>query len=105
MRRGRARRMPSLVLQALARPENGRPPRFGFTVTKRVGSAVVRNRARRRLKEAVRLVAPELARPGFDYVVIGRHGALSHRFCDILDELRTALKKIHDERAPRPGRR
>ena len=78
--------------------------RFGFTVTKRLGKAVVRNRARRRLKEAVRLVAPELAQAGFDYVLIGRQGALDEAFGVILEELRTALRKIHHrgEAAARP---
>ena len=109
MRGGRSRRQASLVLQARARPGNGAAPRFGFTVTKRLGSAVVRNRARRRLKEAVRLVAPDHARAGFDYVVIGRSGALERRFDDIVRELRSALTNIHDsqrrrepaERSPR----
>jgi ribonuclease P protein component len=52
-------------------------PRFGFTVTKKIGGAVVRNRVRRRLKEAVRALPPGLARPGHDYVLIARAGAFT----------------------------
>ncbi|RMF02612.1 MAG: ribonuclease P protein component, partial [Alphaproteobacteria bacterium] len=66
-RGGRSWAAPSLVIQARERPENGRPARFGFTATKKLGSAVKRNRARRRLKEAVRLSAARHARPGYDY--------------------------------------
>lgn len=73
------------------------PPRFGFTVTKRLGSAVKRNRARRRLKEAVKRVAPGHAKAGFDYVLIGRRGALEQDFGDILEDLRTAFRCVHDK--------
>ena len=60
---GRGRRIsrPGFVLQALQVAEAGRPPRFGFTVTKKIGNAVVRNRIRRRLREVVRLSAPGAA--------------------------------------------
>ncbi len=81
-------------------------PRFGFTVSGRAvaqdgpkgrtrGGAVRRNRARRRLKEAVRLVAPEEARADFDYVVIGRAAALDRDFADLLKDLRTAFARVH----------
>lgn len=81
-------------------------PRFGFTVSGRAvaqdgpkgrirGNAVRRNRARRRLKEAVRLVAPEEARADFDYVVIGRVAALDRDFADLLKDLRTAFARVH----------
>lgn len=80
---------PGFVLQAL-RTESvnqGRPPRFGFTVTKKIGNAVVRNRIRRRLKEAVRLSAEGQAERDTDYVLIGRRAALTLPF----DRLTTDL--------------
>ena len=95
-RGGRSWAARSLVLQARQRPGDAADaPRFGFTATKRLGSAVQRNRARRRLKEAVRRIAPRDARGGFDYVVIARQPVLSHAFPDIVKDLQTALKKVH----------
>jgi ribonuclease P protein component len=82
------------VLQALRSAENGRPPRFGFTVTKKIGNAVVRNRIRRRLKEAVRLSAGEVASPGTDYVLIGRRAALSLPFDRLVDDLRSGMTAL-----------
>ncbi|MEE9587490.1 MAG: ribonuclease P protein component [Hyphomicrobiaceae bacterium] len=70
--------------------------RFGFTVTKKLGGAVVRNRIRRRLREAVRLVAAGHARAGFDYVLIARRGALKRPFADLIYDLQTALARLHD---------
>lgn len=103
---GRSYAAPSFVLKSSRRAgvaEIGPDAaRFGFTVTKRLGSAVVRNRARRRLKEAVRLVAPDHASAGFDYVLIGRPGALDRPFGDILEDLRTALQRIHHQRERTP---
>ena len=88
-----------LVLQARRRPDgsslNSETTRFGFTATKRLGNAVTRNRARRRLKETVRLVAQAHARPGYDYVVIARQGAVAHPFEHVQKELRQALEGIH----------
>jgi ribonuclease P protein component len=95
---------PSFVLQARARvaastiPEN--IARFGFTATKGLGNAVTRNRARRRLKEAVRLVGPPHARPGYDYVLIAREGALERHFTELTKDLERALSRVHQ--APRP---
>ncbi len=69
-------------------------PRFGFTVTKRSGGAVERNRIRRRLKEALRLLDPLPARPGHDYVIVARPEALSMPFQALQGELIRALGKI-----------
>lgn len=74
---------------------NSEMARFGFTATKRLGPAVTRNRARRRLKELVRLVASSHVRPGYDYVVIARHGALTQTFDHVQKELCQALEGIH----------
>jgi ribonuclease P protein component len=104
-RGGRSWASASLVLQA-RRNETDAPgaARFGFAATKRLGSAVRRNRARRRLKEAVRLTAPNHARADYDYVVIARQGTLAHTFPDIVKELKTALRKVHGNKA-KPKRR
>lgn len=75
--------------------------RFGFTATKRLGGAVLRNRARRRLKEAVRKLAGKLASPGYDYVVIARQGALTRQFEDLQEDLRKAFRGVHGKREQR----
>lgn len=67
--------------------------RFGFTVTKKTGNAVVRNRIRRRLREAVRLAAPLHAEPGCDYVLVGRVAALAAPFADIVADLARGLDR------------
>lgn len=88
------RRLPcaTLVLQALPRGDGG-PVRVGFTVTRKVGNAVVRNRVRRRLREAARLVLAERPARGFDLVLIGRSSTSGARFDRLLGELRRALDR------------
>ena len=66
----------SFVLQARDRSDQG-PARVGFTVSRKVGNAVERNRVRRRLRELVRLNSRDALRPGHDYVLVGRRSALS----------------------------
>lgn len=80
-------------------------PRFGFTVTKQSGGAVQRNRIRRRLKEALRLLNPLPARPGHDYVILARPEALSMPFRDLQRELIRALGKIAARKNQPPIRR
>ena len=65
--------------------------RAGFTVTKRVGNSVVRNRVRRRLREAARLVLAERPIAGFDLVLIGREGTVARPFADLLADVERAL--------------
>jgi ribonuclease P protein component len=82
--------------------------RFGFTVTKKIGNAITRNRIRRRLREAVRTVAPVCARAGCDYVLIARQGALTQQFALLIEDLKTAFHRIHailDGNSTRRGRR
>ena len=81
-----------LVLQALPR-DDAEPARLGFTVTKKVGNAVVRNRTRRRLKEAARLELRERPLTGVDLVLIGRDHTRKRDFLDLRDDLRRALRK------------
>jgi ribonuclease P protein component len=64
---------------------------LGFTVSKKVGNAVERNRARRRLKAVAAEVMPRCASTNTDYVVIGRRAALTRPFLDLLADLETAL--------------
>lgn len=94
--KGRRWAADSLVLQARRRRDDG-PLRIGFTATRKIGGAVARNRARRRLREAARQVLPVHGRPGHDYVLIGRRDTLTRDFSDMLDDLQAALHKVHGE--------
>lgn len=69
--------------------------RFGYTVTKKLGGAVVRNRIRRRLKAAVGLIAPSLARAGYDYVLVARPAAYDRVFAELKKDLERALQRVH----------
>ncbi len=90
--KGRKAVMPGLVLQALARGDD-EPARIGFTVTRKVGNAVIRNRTRRRLKEAARLLLRDRPVVGVDLVLIGRDKTRARRFAALQDDLRRALGK------------
>ena len=91
--KGRRAPVHGLVLQALPR-EDSAPARLGFTVTKKVGNAVVRNRTRRRLKEAARLHLRDHPLAGVDLVLIGRDATRGRRFADLVEDLRRALAKV-----------
>jgi ribonuclease P protein component len=78
-------------------------PRFGFTVSKQVGTAVERNRIKRRLKAAVRDVVRDQSRGDFDYVVIARRAALDASFADLVSNLVAGLARVH--RAPKGARK
>jgi ribonuclease P protein component len=88
----------SLNLQARSRraDEPGSGVRVGFTCSKKVGNAVARNRAKRRLRAAAAMVLPELGRPGWDYVLIGKADATADRpFPLLLQDLASALAGAH----------
>lgn len=113
LRSGRKWVAASFILQGAPRREGDgeHGPRFGFVVASKAlresgagkgaerPGAVMRNRARRRLKEAVRLLAGNHARADFDYVVIGRRDSLHQGFADLLEELQLAFGKVN--RPPR----
>lgn len=106
--KGRRFAAPGLVLQAgPPAPRNEAPPaaRVGFTASRRVGIAVERNRARRRLRAAADLILPEHAAPGRDYVLIARGETLKRPFALLLADLETALKRlgVWCDAAPPPG--
>jgi ribonuclease P protein component len=87
---------PTFVLQVRDRHERG-PARVGFTVSKKVGSAVERNRVRRRLREVVRHAA-DLTRTGHDYVLIGRRAGLTAPFAGMVEDFKLALRRLDDKR-------
>ncbi len=98
---------PGLVLQvADAREPVGGDKRVapalkvGYTVSRKVGGAVARNRARRRLKAAVQKVMARHARPGLDYVVIGRAATNERDFADLVRDLEQALRRLGAWRLP-----
>ncbi len=90
--KGRRAAVHGLVLQALPRDDD-QPARLGFTVTRKVGNAVVRNRTRRRLKEAARLLLADRALTGVDLVLIGRDATRGRDFAALMDDLSRALAK------------
>lgn len=88
--------MPGFVLQTAPAPADLEAPvvRVGFTVSRKVGNAVVRNRVRRRLREVARQIIPGQARAGLDYVLVGRQGALKRDFAVLKGELVEALRRL-----------
>ena len=85
------------VLQARERGDGG-PGRVGFTVSRKVGTAVERNRVRRRLREVVRLSGAAGLPAGRDYVLVGRRAALSLPFEQITEDFRRALGRLRVKR-------
>jgi ribonuclease P protein component len=93
VRGGLRQARPSLIVEARRRAEDG-PAGLGFTASKKVGGAVVRNRARRRLREAARRLLPELGVSGVDYVVVARQSTPAAAWPALLDDLGTALIRL-----------
>ena len=98
---------PGLVLQVMRRTRNddAEPLRVGFTVTKKVGKAVVRNRARRRLRAAAAAVLPDHGRRGRDMVLIGRRETARRPFAALVGDLETALRHLNAWRESGVGER
>lgn len=103
--RGRRWSAPGFLLQARLRPddtEDAGATRIGFTCSKKVGNAVIRNRAKRRLREIAREVLPVHGRPGWDYVLVGfSETTVSCPFSKMLRDFETALSRVHEPRAKR----
>lgn len=89
---GRKAVAPGLVLQARARDGGG--IRVGFTVSRRVGGAVSRNRARRRLRALAQEIMAERAKDGFDYVLIGRAATVTRPYDRLAEDLLGALRRL-----------
>lgn len=83
----------TLLVEARRRAPNG-PIGLGLTATKKVGSAVVRNRARRRLREAARQLLPAYGLAGVDYVLVARQAAPDAPWPALLDDLQNALIRL-----------
>ena len=99
--RGLRAAAPGLVLQALRRPEGdeGAAIRLGLTASRKVGGAVERNRARRRLRALAREVLPRLGAPGHDYVIVARRETVKREWLRLKDDLESALGRL----VPRRG--
>ena len=96
---------PGFVL--LANPNGGLGKRYGVTVTKKIGNAVVRNRMKRRFRELLRAALPQSGLPDHDHVLIGREGGIERDFSAMRDELVAALERAAAGKGdkPRPRRR
>ena len=86
--------MPGLVLQARRRDDQGGALRVGFTASRKVGGAVVRNRAKRRLRVVAEQVIPAHGKCGYDYVLIARMATAGRPFPALLKDLEAALKRV-----------
>jgi ribonuclease P protein component len=92
VRKGEARRGRTFLLEVLDRKQPDEPPRVGFTVTKKHGNAVERNRMRRRLKEAVRKSAGFAMENGHDYVIVARREVLGISFSNLTEQLAARIE-------------
>ncbi|TWF53136.1 ribonuclease P protein component [Neorhizobium alkalisoli] len=104
VRTGESRRGRTFLLEVLDRHEPEEPPRVGFTVTKKHGNAVERNRMRRRLKAAVTQSAGFAMENGHDYVIVARREVLTTPFAEITARLVERIKNKADTRKPGPRR-
>ncbi len=94
---------PGFVL--LARPNAGAGKRFGITVTKKIGNAVVRNRMKRRFRELLRAALPAEGLADHDHVLIGREGGVERDFASLREELSAALARAAAGKGDPPRRR
>jgi ribonuclease P protein component len=90
----------AVVIQKLARDDGDPAIGLGFTATRKVGGAVIRNRAKRRLREAARALVPLHGQPGCDYVLVARMGTAERPWDRLLDDVKSALTRLA---TPRPA--
>ena len=96
--------MPAFLLQARDRRDDSAVIRVGFTASKKVGNAVTRNRAKRRLRALARTVLAGQGQPGWDYVLVARAGeTVSRNFADMERDLARAITKVHAPRIAQKG--
>ena len=104
LRAAQARRqaVPGFVLQARCRGDDSADIRVGYTCSRKIGNAVIRNRAKRRLRALARATLPKGGLPGWDYVLVGRPGATVDRaYCDLLADMAHALGRVHAGPVPK----
>jgi ribonuclease P protein component len=104
VRAGEKRRGGLFLLEVLDRKEPDAAARVGFTVTKKQGNSVERNRMRRRLKEAVRLDGGFAMQPGHDYVVVARRDVLRASFKELTAELKARVENKPKHKRSNEGR-
>lgn len=95
---------PTVNIEARRRAEDG-PMGVGFTATRKVGGAVARNRARRRLREAARTLLPQYGLAGVDYVLVARQSTSEADWPALLDDVRSALIRLRADLTPGAERR
>ena len=104
--KGRYRAQGALLVQMRPRQDGSDEIRVGFTATRKVGGAVVRNRAKRRMRAVARALLAELGMAGCDYVFVARNGAPDRAWLQLLDDARRALSLLArpspEQEVPRP---
>lgn len=98
--KGRSEARGAVVVQRLDRADGSDHVGAGFTATRKIGGAVVRNRAKRRLREAARALLPGLGQPGSDYVFVARMGTADRPWARLLDDVASALTRLATPRDP-----
>ena len=103
----RGLRVPAPGFVLLVRPNDGQGVRYGITVTKKIGNAVVRNRMKRRFRELLWAHLPSAGLPDHDHVLIGREGGVERDFAKLSEELASALDRASrgEGQKGRPPRR
>ena len=89
---------PAMIVQFESIPDNEIfELRVGYTASKRVGNAVIRSRAKRRMREVARQVLGKFAHVGYDYVIIARREIINYPFNELIRDLKWALKRLHED--------